>query len=90
MIIDDYIEWLRVSRNVQLSIRRNTGESRTTRWNDSLVADCALCKQERSRAFAGDADANRRNCGARRILAYEPDFLDQNNCLQELVENGSQ
>ena len=55
-------------------------------WQKGLVADCATCKNERKRGYKGVPDRSHRNCCARRIVKFQPDFQEQKNSLEELVE----
>jgi hypothetical protein len=69
-------------RRGMLSILRERGLA-----VDGKKADCQHCKGEKKRGFAGEVDATRNDCCLRRMLANQPDFLEQRCMLQELVES---
>ena len=48
--------------------------------------DCQACQAERARgSHDKDVDRSRRNCCLRRMLEYEPDFLEQRTVLEEIA-----
>jgi hypothetical protein len=54
---------------------------------EGKLNQCKCCKQERSRGFTGEVDPSRKDCCLQKILANQPDFLEQKCLLQELVES---
>jgi hypothetical protein len=58
------------------------------RWPNGsakFLGVCKLCKKEKTRGYTGNVDLTRRKCSATRMIAAEPDFVEQRSQIEELI-----